>query len=381
MNDLSSLSALLAHVPEHPVPHAGDAVRLDYAPDPRGVAVSVRAAADGTATLTVTAPADEVERSVSAAQAAIVRSHGGDPRDAQAFEQARARMGIMAFANAVNRLVRQRLFSLAVMLTGILPFFAPRYLEGAAPRPGEPYTFEVEVLLRPASELSTYEPARVSLPATAPVTEDDVEQALGAMLGGSINFTNVPDEARASFDRLRDEARSQLEAQRASERTAALIDRATDALAERLVSQPPQGYVELMRNQMANQFAASVEASGTPWDSYTADPSYNEEAFKASMTAQALQALRRGMVLDAVTAHEGIRLTLDDVLAALGSVARGRETVAAQAMLDNGQLPQLCEVALRAKAGEWVARHAEDAAGEKPSNAGGVSAAGRPASA
>ena len=136
-----------------------------------------------------------------------------------------------------------------------------------------------------------------------------------------------------------------------------------------------------MRNQMANQFAASVEASGTPWDSYTADPSYNEEAFKASMTAQALQALRRGMVLDAVTAHEGIRLTLDDVLAALGSVARGRETVAAQAMLDNGQLPQLCEVALRAKAGEWVARHAEDAAGEKPSNAGGVSAAGRPASA
>ena len=91
MNDLSSLSALLAHVPEHPVPHAGDAVRLDYAPDPRGVAVSVRAAADGTATLTVTAPADEVERSVSAAQAAIVRSHGGDPRDAQAFEQALSR--------------------------------------------------------------------------------------------------------------------------------------------------------------------------------------------------------------------------------------------------------------------------------------------------
>ena len=34
MNDLSSLSALLAHVPEHPVPHAGDAVRLDYAPIP-----------------------------------------------------------------------------------------------------------------------------------------------------------------------------------------------------------------------------------------------------------------------------------------------------------------------------------------------------------
>ena len=79
MNDLSSLSALLAHVPEHPVPHAGDAVRLDYAPDPRGVAVSVRAAADGAAPLTVTAPADEVERSGSAAQAAIVRSHWRAP--------------------------------------------------------------------------------------------------------------------------------------------------------------------------------------------------------------------------------------------------------------------------------------------------------------
>ena len=362
MNDLSSLTALLAHTPEHPVPHAGDVVQLSYPEVPGSVAVQVKTSANGTARLTVTASADEAARSVAAAQAAMVRSTGGDPADPAALEQARTRVGAMAFAQNVNQLARQRLFSLAVMRTGILPFLAPRSRDASAPRPGEPLTFEVELLLRPRGELSSYGPARVAFPQAAPITEADIEQAMGTFLGGPISLANVPEEARSSFDRLRAEARSQLEAQREAERTASLIDRATDALVDRLVSQPSQGYVELLRNQMANQFAASVEASGSSWASYTADPAYDEEAFKASMTQQALQSLRRGMVLDAVAAHEGIRLEVDDVLAALGPVARGQETVAAQAMLDSGQLPQLCEVALRSKAGEWVARHAVDAA-------------------
>ena len=33
-------------------------------------------------------------------------------------------------------------------------------------------------------------------------------------------------------------------------------------------------------------------------------------------------------------------------------------------MIDNGQLPQVIEIALRAKAANWLAKHAQDAAAE-----------------
>ena len=41
-----------------------------------------------------------------------------------------------------------------------------------------------------------------------------------------------------------------------------------------------------------------------------------------------------------------------------------KEGIAAQAMIDNGQLPQLVEVAIRAKASDWLAKNAVDTAGE-----------------
>lgn len=364
MIDLSSLTSLLSYVPEHPVPAPGAVVRLDYPELPGSVAVSVETSPNGIARVAVTASPEEVAQSVTAAQAALVRSAGGDPADPQALDQVRARMGAMACAENVNQLVRQRLFSLAIMRTGILPFLAPRYLDASVPQPGMPYTFTVEFLLRPQAQLDSYAPVEVAFPALEPITDADVEQAMGSLLGGSISMANVPDEARSSFDRLRAEAREQLVSQREAQRLEALIDLCADALAERLTSQPAASYVELLRNQMANQFAASVEASGTSWAAYTADPSYDEEAFKERMTQQALGSLRRGMALDAVADREGIRPDLDDILAALGPVARGNETAAARAMLDSGQLPQLCEVARRAKTGEWIARRAVDTAGK-----------------
>ena len=86
--------------------------------------------------------------------------------------------------------------------------------------------------------------------------------------------------------------------------------------------------------------------------------------FKQSMMANAELSLRRGMVLDCVAAHEGMALSEEDVLALLGPVAPGTEAIAAQAMIDNGQLPQLVEVALRAKASDWLAKNAVDTTGE-----------------
>ena len=107
-----------------------------------------------------------------------------------------------------------------------------------------------------------------------------------------------------------------------------------------------------MRDEMANRFAANVEAGGTTWQAYTADPSFDMERFKAQMTASALTALRRGLALDALAEHLGIEVTEADILAAvLPMSGPGQQQVAAQAMFDSGQLPQLCEVALPRQGG------------------------------
>ena len=132
----------------------------------------------------------------------------------------------------------------------------------------------------------------------------------------------------------------------------------------RLTSAPGERYIVPLAELMANQLAAQIERTGRNWDEFTSDPEFNMDEFKQNMMANAELSLRRGMALDCVVAHEGLTLSEEDVLALLGPVAPGTESIAAQAMIDNGQLPQLVEVALRAKASDWLAKNAVDTAGE-----------------
>lgn len=354
----ATLHDLISLAPEHKVPYAGDVVRLDYDPARGPVGVRVESDALGFAVFTVTVPEDEAMRSMDLARRALVRSTGNDPDDPQSVSRARGRMGAMAFADGVNRFARQRMFSLAVMRTRILPFLAPQYLSADGPRPGHDYTFQVRVRLRPRARLTSYGPVEVVFPARPEVGEHDVDVRLSAMMGGDVRWDQVPDDARPAFDGLRARAREQLEAERETAWRGMLADACSDVLADRLAAAPDRRYVELLRDEMANRFAAGVEADGTPWDRYIAAPDFDMEGFRASMTRNAEEALRRGLALDAMADHENIQLDEDDVLAAVALVSQGRDREAAQAMLDGGQLPQLCEVARRAKTSEWVASRA-----------------------
>lgn len=83
-------------------------------------------------------------------------------------------------------------------------------------------------------------------------------------------------------------------------------------------------------------------------------PDFDMDAFKEQMAQAALTSLRRGMALDALAARLGVRVEESDLLAVAGQVAAGRERGALEAMLQSGQLPQLCEVSRRGKAAEWL---------------------------
>ncbi len=362
-----TLGQLLAIKPEHEVPGPGDIVDYTYPKAYEGgeLPVGVRVTTDvaGIATFAVDADAQEVQYSMEAARKALVRSTGNDPDKPESLGRARATFGAQAFAENVVFLTKQRLLCLASMRTGILPFLAPDYPKGDAPVEGRDFSFVARVRLRPRGTVEDFSPVELAFPAKPEVTDKEIDKFIGQMMGGVINMDAVPEEAKAGMERLRGQAREACEKKRDNEWWGTLMDAVGEKFADtRLAGKPGVRYVTQLAELMANQLAEQIERSGRTWDDFTKDPEFDMEQFKASMMANAELSLRRGLALDCVSAHEGLELSEDDVLACLGPVAHGTEAIAAQAMIDNGQLTQVIEVALRAKASDWLAQRAVNTA-------------------
>jgi len=354
-----SVLQMITFKPEHPLPAPGDVVHLEYPAESGPVGVTVDTAEDGFATFTVTAPAQEATYSIEAARRALVRSLGLPVEDPESLGKAREKIGAMAFADNVSALTSQRLFSLAVLRTRILPFLAPQYVRGEAPRPDHDYTFQVRCRLRPRGTLSSYDPVELEFPPADPVAEEEIDQRLGSLMG-NIQWSAVPEEARPALEKLRGKIREQLEAEHEAMKVNKVAGLCGEELAKRIEGELPAGYVELLRDEMAAQLAGQVEAQGMKWQEFIAQPDFDMDEFKATMTYNAEMSLRCGLAIDALAEHVGIELDLEDVYAMLGPMARGNEAEAAAAMLDSGRMAQLLEVALRAKTADWAARHAVD---------------------
>ena len=360
-----TLGKLLAIKPEHEVPSPGDIVEYAYEKGDMPVTVTVTTDVAGIVTFMVTADADEMEYSLEAARKALVRTTGNDPDKAGSLDRARATFGAQAFDQNVLYLAKQRLLCLAYMRTGILPFLLPDFPHNEVHAEGKDFTFMARVRLRPRGTVEDFSPVHFAFPAKPEVTDKDLDDFVSQMMGGMINMDAVPEEARAGMERLRGQAREACEKKRDNEWWGTLMDAAGEEFSNtRLMSAPGERYVVQLAELMANQLAERIERSGRSWDDFTNDPEFDMNEFKQSMMANAELSLRRGMALDCVAAHEGITLSEEDILALLGPVASGAEGIAAQAMIDNGQLPQLVEVAMRAKASDWLAKNAVDTAGE-----------------
>lgn len=360
-----TLNQLLSIVPEHEVPAPGDIVDYSYAAGVLPVSVHVKTDAAGVATFTVSASAEEAQYSMEAARKALVRTTGNDPDKPESLGRACAVFGAQAFGENVVYLVKQRLMCLAYMRTGILPFLTAEYSRAEVPVEGRDFTFTAYVRLRPRGTVKDFSPVELAFPAKPEVSEKDVDEFVGQMMGGAIRMDAVPEEAKAGMERLRGQAREACEKKRDNEWWEALMEAAAQKFTDtRLVGEPGVRYVLQLAELMANQFAENVERQGRKWEDFTKEPGFDMEEFKSSMMDAAKVSLRRGLALDCVVAHESMKLQAEDVLACLGPVARGTEAIAAQAMIDNGQLPQLIEVALRAKASDWLAQQAVDTTGK-----------------
>lgn len=180
------------------------------------------------------------------------------------------------------------------------------------------------------------------------------------MTGDVIRWQEVPPEARSHLAAMRERAREQAQAEAQAAWHRELMERCTDEAAVRLVGDPPARYVELMRDELASRYAGAVEQGGQSWAAYAATPGFDLAAFKEQMTREATLSLRRGLALDAVIEHEGLRLDEDDLRACLAGMAPGHEEQAAQALYESGQIVAVLDSALRTKAADHLARTAID---------------------
>ena len=357
MSDQFDLKRIVGTTPEHPVPHAGDVVDLTYPPLDSGVGVWLTSDAHGNARMRVTAYAAVAASCMQTAQRALIRSTGTDPEEVDALDKARGVLGAMEFANNVNVLTKRAIATLAFLRTGVMPFLAPRYPASDGPLTGRPFVFDVEFLLEPSGTLADYSQLKVRIPELGRIDERRVNDLARQLAGGRDTLDDLPVEAA---DVLRAKAREGVVLELENDRRTRLMELCANEVASRLVSPPPQPYVELLRNELANRFAEGIVASGRSWEQHISSPEFNMEAFKAQMTAEATASLRRGMALDAVAEREGILIDEADLFDCLAAIAKGHELEAAQGMLESGQILQFLESARRSKTSDWLASHAVD---------------------
>ncbi len=451
-------------------PQAGSTCELEYDAKPGSVACKLATDSTGMAHFTVTAPADAVAEAIEQAQEGLAATFGA-PADPETLAVIREQMGQEAYDSFITTFVQRHFFAQALLRTGVLPFLEPDHLSHDVPQAGVDYTYDMQCLLRPNYELSSYDPVRVKLPEKQQVSSKDVSAYLDNMskelatwendpaasavergahvslnldseldgrpfpqlcgrhiaylvgscqLGdefdaqlegmaprerkefslslpipsqdGSVNFQVVQvkvqiDEIHRSVPAkiddawvaqnlpeaqtllgLRNKVRSLLEREAEAAYRSELMQLTAAELAGRLQGEPDERYIAKMRDELLAETVQRLQMQGLTLDDVFAQPGFDRDAWQAELTQQASDALRRGLALDSLADHLDIQLDEKDIAAVVTQMAPGHEQEAYQSLLNSGQMPKMCEMALRMRANEWLVDHLP----KQPSMAGGT---------
>ena len=192
-------------------------------------------------------------------------------------------------------------------------------LVGMAPRERKEYGLSLPM---PADDGSVnYQVVQVK------VQIDEIQHSVPAVIDDGWVMKNLP-EAQTLLG-LRSKVRTMLERQADAAQHAQLLELTAAELATRLQGEPD----------------------------VFAQPGFDHEAWEADLDTQAKDALRRGLALDSLADHLDIQLDEKDISAVVSQMAPGHEQEAYQSLLDSGQMPKMCEMALRMRANEWLVDH------------------------
>lgn len=151
-------------------------------------------------TLEAVATAQETAQAMQAAKMAFAQSMGMKPpvQGQSIDEAAEQQMGIKNLASIVEASAMDALAPMAVDKKGITPAYPPHAQAKGAFKPNEEFRFEVEVDLKPAYELSSYEPVKIKVPPFQ-MNEGVIDQQIKDM---SERYTAYVEDPDAPADRV-----------------------------------------------------------------------------------------------------------------------------------------------------------------------------------
>ena len=182
---------------------------------------------------------------------------------------------------------------------------------------------------------------------------DTIQKKVPARIDDAWVIKNFP-EAQTLLG-LRSRIRTMLERQNDALYKEQVMAMTADELSERLVEDPDDRYVEKMREELVAQFIEGLARQGIDYQQYLGQPGFDRQAWEDQMTAEARRSLRRGLALDSLADHLDIQLEEADIAKVVSQMAPGREEETLRSLIDSGQMPRMCEVALRLRANEWLA--------------------------
>lgn len=184
---------------------------------------------------------------------------------------------------------------------------------------------------------------------------DEIQHSVPAVIDDAWVMKNMP-EAQTLLG-LRNKVRTMLERQAKADQRAQLMELTAAELAKRLIGEVDERYVAKMRDELLSETMQRLQAQGLTLDDVFAQPGFDRDAWEADLDEQARDALKRGLALDSLADHLDIQLDEKDISAVVSQMAPGHEQEAYQSLLDSGQMPKMCEMALRMRANQWLVDH------------------------
>lgn len=181
---------------------------------------------------------------------------------------------------------------------------------------------------------------------------DAIQKKVPARIDDAWVIKNMP-EAQTLLG-LRSRIRTSLEREADAVYREQVMALTAEKLAERLMGEPDERYVEKMRDELVSQFIEGLARQGIDYEQYLSQPGFDRQAWEDEMSKAASMSLRRGLALDSLADHLDINIDEGDIAKVVSQMAPGREEEALQGLVESGQMPRMCEVALRLRANEWL---------------------------
>ncbi len=245
-----------------------------------------------------------------------------------------------------------------------------------APSKDKPFVFELTFLEKPHFELSSYEPATVTVGQKPEVQDSDIEEQM-LMLARQVAASqqnldpdseklvvpavtdswvseNLSELGISTVQDLRERFRQTSEEELATRYEQAKMVAAMEAYLQRFTGTVSEKMLSAMTQELFETLVSDLVSEGTNFEEFAKQQGLTEDEVKESLSAQAENQLVQGFILDAIFEHEQIQLQPTDLIQALKNIAPGKEEDTFEAMQKSGRAFLLKQSAQRMKAAEWI---------------------------